>query len=157
MDYASLLETTAEIAVAFTGFIGIFVVLARRDGSFDPIAGLAIRVIVLSSVACVFYAALPVVLSATGLESDLLWRCSSAGLLAAQITWTAHIIRTRHRLEIRPPPLPLILNALTVAIVALNALGWPIGPSAGPYIVAVWLVLAVTAANFVIIIFDRVL
>jgi len=157
MDYASFLETTAEIAVAFTGFIGIFVVLARRDGSFDQIVGLSIRVIVLASVACVFYAALPLILSAAGLESTTLWRWSSVGLLAAQITWTAHIIRIRRRLEIRPPQFPVILNGLAVLVVAVNALGWPVGPSAGPYIIAVWLVLALTAANFVIIIFDQVL
>ena len=54
MEESSLLETTAEVSVAFAGFIGIFLVLAARDGRFPPTESFQIRLIVLCSIAPVF-------------------------------------------------------------------------------------------------------
>ena len=65
MTESSFLETTADVAVAFAGFIGVFLVLARRDGRFSADDSLTIRVIVASSVEPVFYSALPLVLHAS--------------------------------------------------------------------------------------------
>ena len=47
MDEFSFLETTAEISIAFAGFVSIFLVLARRDGSFSPDYALTIRSILM--------------------------------------------------------------------------------------------------------------
>jgi hypothetical protein len=51
---SSFLETTAEVSVAFAGFIGIFLVLATREGRFPPADAWPIRLIVICSVAPVF-------------------------------------------------------------------------------------------------------
>lgn len=50
MAESATLETTAEVAVAFAGFIGIFLAVATRDGGFPPDEAFTIRTIVISSV-----------------------------------------------------------------------------------------------------------
>ena len=77
MNESSLLETTAEVAVAFAGFIGIFLVLTTRDDRFAPGDSLSIRAIVLASVVPVFYCAVPLVLHSLGVSGAMLWRMSS--------------------------------------------------------------------------------
>jgi hypothetical protein len=72
----SSFETSAEVAVAFAGFISIFLVLAARDGRFAAHDSLAIRTIVVASVAAVFYAFLPVILDSLEISGSTLWRIS---------------------------------------------------------------------------------
>ena len=97
MDESSLLETTAEVSVAFAGFIGIFLVLATRDGRFPPADALSIRLIVICSVAPVFYAAVPLVLSSLGVSGPMLWRISSGAIGLAGVAFTAQSTPTGRR------------------------------------------------------------
>ena len=163
MEQASLLETTAEVAIAFAGFISIFLVLARRDGTFTSGVALRIRVIVLSSVACVFFAAFPLLMSAAGLSSMLLWRFSSLVSLLACLGITAHVLHLVRQLPVKRPVrsptvwAPHTLNWLAVLLLLSNVVGWPMEPSAGPYVISVWLILGVSAVSFVVLVFQRVL
>jgi hypothetical protein len=78
---SSILETTAEVSVAFAGFISIFLVLASRDGRFPLRDAFSIRVIVVSGVSPVFYAILPLLLHSLGVSEPAVWMASS-GLMA---------------------------------------------------------------------------
>ena len=162
MIESSFLEATAEVSVAFAGFIGIFLVLATRNGRFAPLESVSIRAIVLASVASVFYSAIPLILHSLGVSGDTLWRISSGtiGLCGAAIM--AHVVP--QMLALPPAERPSARNLASVSLAALallcclaNALGWPWAPSGGLYLLTVWLVIAIAATNFVVLIFRKVL
>ena len=160
MTESSFLETTAEVSVAFAGFIGIFLVLATRDGRFRPGEGWSIRLIVICSVAPVFYAALPLILGSLGLTGELLWRSSSIAIGLAGIAIAAYLVSPLRALpagEGRHFNYGALFGLLAIASCVANAVGWPWAPSGGLYLVTVWSVVAIAAGNFVELIFRKVL
>ena len=82
MDVFSYLQTTAEVAVTFAGFISIFMVLAGRGESLNAEIASLIRFILLGSIATLFIAVVPLVLSLMMPEGPL-WRLASGGGLIA--------------------------------------------------------------------------
>jgi len=159
----SFLETTAEVSVAFAGFIGIFLALVARDDRFAPEDSVSIRAIVLTSVASVFYSAIPPVLYSLGVTGDTLWRISSGavGLFAAVVV-TATVVP--EQLALPSAERSRVRNLASVSLAALallccllNTLGWPWAPSWGLYLLTVWLVIAIAGVNFVVLIFRKVL
>jgi len=146
MDVFSFLETTAEISIAFAGFISIFFVLARRDGSFEPAVALQIWVILSSAISVLFYAALPLLLAGLGMPDIAVWRASGAIAFVSGTLVTARIIARRRRTpDVRITPILWItrsLNAFALLLHLLNAVGWPFAPSGGVYLACVWLALA---------------
>jgi hypothetical protein len=156
----SYLETTAEVAVAFTGFISIFLVLATREGRFQPAEAWGIRLIVGCSVAPAFLSALPLVLHALGLSGATLWRVSSGAILLSVMASGPYMARRFREL---PPGEGRSLNLMFwLAVLALlssfaNTLGWPWAPSGGLHLVAVWSIIGVAAGNFVALVFSKVL
>ena len=160
MDEASLLETTAEVSVAFTGFIGIFLVLASQNGRFPPGDSWTIRLIVTCSVAPVFYAVLPLVLGFMGLSGELLWRVSSITIGLAGIAIGVSMVPIMRAL---PPGEGRHLNyGFWLSIVAIltcvaNTVGWPRPPSGGMYLLILWSIVGIAAGNFVGLIFRKVL
>ena len=113
----------------------------------------------------VFYSVLPLMLHAVGLSESTLWRISSsiAGLVGVVITgYFVSQIRALP-IAVRPRQTELrnfyawLLTALSLACHAANALAWPWAPSGGVFIIAVWLIVAIAGASFVVLIFRRVL
>ena len=164
MSDSSLLETTAEIAIALAGFVSIFLVLASRDGRFPPHDAFSVRLIVIASVACVFYAVFPLLLHALGVTEPVVWRVSS-GLMAtvngAIIAFMLRAWRAIPQEDKRASAgLHLAFDNFFGAIVLLcligNVLAWPWTPSGGVYLLAIWSNLAPVGASFVILIFERV-
>ena len=163
MPEFSFLETTAEVSVAFAGFIGIFLVLVSRDGRFAPEESVSIRAIVLTSVASVFYSAVPPVLYSLGVTGDTLWRISSGaiGLFGAVVVSTTVVpqmlaLPSAERSSVHNLA-SVSLATLALLCCLLNALGWPWAPSWGLYLLTVWLVIAIAGINFVVLIFRKVL
>jgi hypothetical protein len=165
VNEASFLEATAEVAVAFAGFIGVVLVLASRDGRFPVRDSLQIRVILVAGVTPIFYSAVPLLLHYLAVPIDIVWRVSSGVAGLAGLAITAFLIP---QLLAAPPaerpPLtsPNSLTAWALTALALvchfaNAVGWPWTPSGGLYLLGVWFVLAVAGTNFVALIFRRVL
>jgi hypothetical protein len=160
----AFLGATAEIAVAVAGFISIFLALASRSERFSAAEALGIRVIVLCSVWPVFFAALPFLLSGLGISGAALWRacsalCGSVGLIAS-VAMIPHA-REVSRLGLLPSTAQgLVSWSLTTSSLlahAANALGWPLPPGGGLYLLGVWLVVGNAALSFVSLVFDRVL
>jgi len=165
VDESSLLETTAEVAVAFAGFIGVVLVLASRDGRFPVRDSLQIRVILVAGVTPIFYAVLPLLLYYLAVPIGIIWRASSGAAGLAGLAITAFLIP---QLLAAPPaerpPLtsPNSLTGWALTALALvchfaNAAGWPWTPSGGLYLLGVWSVLALAGTNFVALVFRRVL
>ena len=160
MDESSFLETTAEVSVAFTGFIGIFLALATRDGRFRPAEGWSIRLIVGCSVAPAFYSVVPLLLRALRLSGAPLWRVSSAVILSSVLAGGPYLVRRLRELppgEGRSLNLMFWLSVLALLTCSVNVLGWPWSPSGGLYLVTVWSIIGVAAGNFVGLIFSKVL
>jgi hypothetical protein len=158
-------ETTAEISIAFAGFISIFLVLAARDGRFSLRDTISIRTIVAASVASVFYAVLPVVLYSLGIDGQTLWRISSGVVaLASAGTWASMSYQVRTLpAAVRPSLVGFVqlasnsLGVVSSLSLLANALAWPWAPSGGVHLMAVWMVIGVAAIHFVVLIFQRVL
>jgi len=160
MSEASLLETTAEVSVAFTGFIGIFLVLAARDGRFAAGDAFMIRLIVICSIFPVFFAALPLVLHALGMAGAPLWRLASGVIAVADAVIVAYFVREARRLapgEGRALNYGFVLWLTATLSCALNLVGWPWAPGGGLYLLTVWSIVGIAGGNFVELLFRKVL
>jgi hypothetical protein len=158
MDEFSLLETTAEVSVAFTGFIGIFLVLVARDGRFSPADSFSIRLIVLCSIAPVFFAALPLILSSLGLSGEILWRLSSGVVVLSGIAITGYLVRrSLESGEGRSLNYGFVLWSIACLSAIANTVGWPLEPGTGLHLLATWSMVGIAAGNFVELLFRKLL
>ena len=165
MPEASLLETTAEVAISLAGFVGVFLVLARRDGAFSPADSFLIRVLVLCCVPPMFYAVLPLLLHGFGFTLPRVWTTSSVAAAIAIGAISVHVLMTQARLpkdgsQLLPIWQSLFsYGAVSAALIALvvNGAGW-LGPASGAlYAAGVWLILFVGGVTFTLLILRRVL
>jgi hypothetical protein len=162
---SSFLETTAEIAVAFAGFVSVFIVLATRDGRFSPQEAFSIKTIVASSVAVVIYAAIPLLLHSLGLSEPVVWRASSGLAISIGVMIIAVLVpkwRAIPREDWLPNTgyqfvLDFVLGTVFCFGLIVNVLAWPWAPSGGIYLLAIWANLATAGLTFVALIFHRVL
>jgi hypothetical protein len=160
VDESSLLELTAEVSIAITGFISIFLALAARDGRLLPVDTFTIRLIVICSFGPVFYAALPLVLNALGLSGAVLWRISSTAVGLAGIVIAVYMARQLRFLEPgegRKLNYGFVLGIAAYASCLANAVGWPWEPSGGLYLVTVWSIVGISAGNFIDLLFIKIL
>lgn len=157
MDIFSALETTAEISVTFAGFISLFLLLARRDGSLVPEVAFLIRFILLGSLVALFFAVLPLVASGLGATGAPLWRTASSLGLAACLGMGLFAAKQRRPLSNREVTVFVRLAWLLATLNGLanlsNIAGWPLSPNGGVYLAAIWLGLAITAVNLVDLVF----
>jgi len=160
VDESSLLQTTAEVSVAFTGFIGLFLVLASRDGRFAPADSFVIRLIVICSIGPVFFAVLPLVLGGLGLSGSLLWRISSSLIAITGVVAIAHLVRQVRSLEARAGRAlnyGFVLWVVAAMSCLSNAAGFPWAPNGGVYLLTVWAIVGIAGGNFVELLFRKVL
>ena len=157
MNVFSSLETTAEISVTFAGFISIFLVLARRDGSLDSELAVLIRFILLGSIAGLFLAVLPLVAGGVGLIGTSLWRTASVVGLAAGLGMGFFAASQRRGLSdlevtvfVRIAWSLAFLSGLTYLA---NIVGWPLSPNGSTYLTGIWLGLAIVSINLVDLVF----
>lgn len=157
MDVYSFLETTAEISIAFAGFISIFFVLARRDGPLAAEIAVLVRFILLGGLVGLFLAALPLILSALGVAESALWRAASGVVLTSSVGMGAFAARQRRGLRDRDVTafvrLAWLLATLSSLASLANILGWPMPPNGGIYLASIWLQLAITSVNLVDLVF----
>jgi hypothetical protein len=157
---SSLLELTAEVSIAITGFISIFLVLAARDGRLLPVDAFTIRIIVICSFGPVFYAALPLLLNSLGLSGATLWRISSTVIGCGGIAVAVYMARQLRFLE--PGEGRKLNHGFVLGVAAFlsclaHALGWPWEPSGGLSLVTVWSIVGISAGNFVDLLFSKLL
>ncbi len=157
MDVFSVLETTAEISVAFAGFISLFLLLARSDGSLAAEIAVLIRFILLGSIASLFLAVLPLIASGLGIAGGSLWRTASCVGLAASLGMGLFAASQRRGLSDREVTvfvrLAWVLASLNGMTFLSNIAGWPLPPNGGLYVGAIWLGLAISALNLVDLVF----
>ncbi len=157
MDIFSALETTAEISVAFAGFISLFLLLARRDGSLAAEIAVLIRFILLGSIASLFLGVLPLIASGLGIAGGSLWRAASCVGLAASLGMGLFAASQRRGLSHREVTvfvrLAWVLASFNGMAFLSNIAGWPLPPEGAVYLGAIWLGLAISAVNLVDLVF----
>ena len=146
-----------------TSLLGFFVRKEKKGhGSFRPDSALAIRSILVASIACVFFAALPLVLAAFGVSGSALWRSSSSALFLTSIGVVFYMVRKLRDLPATDQTtifvrVGLSLAALNMLSLVANAIGWPLPPSAGLYLVSLWGLLGIASVNFLDLVFRGIL
>lgn len=82
MQGEGILQTIAEVSVAFTGFTGVVVVFGRgpRDGA-RIVNTVAFRGMLASSLQTLFFSVVPFLILAIGVAEPNLWRVGSAFML----------------------------------------------------------------------------
>ncbi len=119
-----------------------------------------IRLIVICSVAPVFYAVLPLVLNALGLSGTTLWRLSSIMIGLAGVAITLYLMRQLSSLapgEGRKLNYGFVLGIIASLSCFANALGWPYEPAGGLYLLTVWSIVGIAGGNSVELLFRRLL
>ena len=127
MSWDAALGSVIEVAVGIAGFSGIVAAVGRRrEGQWDPMDQLLLRVLLLASGIAILFSFLPFTLIEL-MEPRLVWRILS-GLLAAWVLGIA-IIRTRQGAQLGAVrkvglgnPFLLIGALLVFLVLAANAL-----------------------------------
>lgn len=152
MEHTDVLLTLAEVSVAFAGFSGIVAVFGRRDPKAWSFADRArFYALVSTSLAAVFLAVIPFGLLALGIPAAFVWRTSS-GLFAIYLVLTyiswAHQFRSAS-IEQRSGVSRIVawgVMVSSVVILGINVYNAAIAASAGPFLLA--LILLVGQAGF---------
>ena len=160
MDHLSVF---AEVGVGFAGFTAIFLIFARRDGSFEPHDGLRIQAIFTASFMVLFMSALPLVLSESDMsEQQILQFCSA---LAALVTFAIYIQISVAQLKLPAESRKkigfannLIAHPLGIGVIVSLAsvildFGWA-SPSM-LYLLAIVFLLGIGTSNFVALALQR--
>jgi hypothetical protein len=127
MSWDAALGSVIEVAVGIAGFSGIAAAVGRRrEGRWDPMEQLLLRVLLLASGIAILFSFLPFTMIEL-MEPRLVWRILS-GLLAAWVLGIA-IIRTRQGFQLGAArkvglgnPFLLIGALLVFSVLAANAL-----------------------------------
>lgn len=127
--------------------------LASRDRALLPEIAALMRFILLGSLTCLFLSALPRVLGGLGLSGASLWRTCSASGLTIGVGMSVFASSQRRSLAERQVTRFVLVAWLLAVLAALahssNVIGWPLSPSAGVYLAAIWMTLALAAINVV--------
>jgi hypothetical protein len=153
--------TLCEFALALAGFAAIALVLGQREGALPAGAVFVVRFMVVNALGPAMLALLALVLAQVGVPEPALWRlCSALYLIGATyFGW----LSLRHERQLAQAGELLFtrgLNGMAQVGVVLahavelsNLIGFPAAPSAGLFLLGLWLLLALAAFQFVALLF----
>lgn len=173
LDGAEELYAIAEFAIGLAGFAAIALVLGRRDsalalllgrtsGGLDPASAFAVRSMIVSAVGPGFMAFFPILLFRFGTEPGDVWQLASGAYIATTVGFALPIARLqwRNHHEVVEDGNSALLSyglwfLMAVALLAnlANVFGIPGVSSIGPYLLGLWLTLAVSGMLFVSMVF----
>jgi len=155
----------AELGAAFAGFLAIFLIFARREGRFSPADSLRVRSIIVSSLAAVFLALVPLGMNLYGLQGAILWRTASVVGLALGVGVSLHVGLRQYALPAEERAAVGFVHSnvawglviVSFVLLASNIFGLFSEPTAAPYVTALICCLGIATSNFVTIAFQRLL
>jgi hypothetical protein len=157
LEHQDLLQTFAEVAVAFAGFSAVVSIFDRRAADDDPrIRHYRVRVMVEYSLCVAIFSFVPYLVHATVGSEVIAWRVSSFALACA---WSAvglsagaraRKIFGKSALSVAPgfAAITNVLGYAGAAILLLNSFGFPIRSAGASYIVGLFLPLLQSALYF---------
>lgn len=157
MDHQDLLQTFAEVAVAFAGFSAVVSIFDRRAEDDDPaVRHYRVRVMVEYSLCVTIFAFVPYLLNAVLASEGLAWRISS---LLLAISWSVVGLQSRSRARTAlgrsvwsaAPAFSGVATAIGwigAGILVANAAGIPIRSAGTSYILGLFLPLLQSALYF---------
>ena len=127
MAESELLQTIAEVAVAFAGFASLVGILGKRTSvDHELVLGTRMRAMLLASLLVVAFALLPPILSWYGRSPGATWGVSNLAFMAAVIAYLIWLARgfaaLRRQVSPRPFQRYVILPVLALVFAALVSL-----------------------------------
>lgn len=151
---ASVLTTLAKLAMAFTAFTSIVIILRKGTGKpISPLHILFTSVYVELGLMSTTFALLAPVIALYGMREILIWQISSAIMLAILVPWL-FIYPVRRRVAAPDEKMPtrwhvMFSVGMLVAIgLCLNIVGWPLPPGPGPLALTSVYLLGIAAVIF---------
>jgi hydrogenase-4 membrane subunit HyfE len=145
----------ATLSMAFVGFTSIVVVLHQGTGKpLSPLHVLFTRLFAELGLMATAFAMLAPTLAIIGIREDLVWRVSSAIMLAVSVPWLLTYAKRRktaapnERLPLRYYVMT-ILGMVAVGALCLNLIGAMFNPGPGPLAIATVYVLAYATVAFI--------
>jgi len=148
-----VLTSAIEVGIAIAGFTGIVIALSKRDAETNSRA-LLVSILLLTSIASVFFSFLPMLLSLAGLADPTVWRTSSAAFLIYMAAVLAYRVRQFGAVRPRSSAPVALGGSLFLAAVLLqipNALSWT---AAWPYLVLIVAYVIYSFSVFVTLLWD---
>jgi len=155
------IATLSEFALALAGFAAIALVLGQREGALPPGAIYVVRFMVVNALGPAILSLLAVVLAQVGVPEPGLWRLCSAFYLAGGAFFGA--LSLRHQRDLSRTGQLILTRSLHYAlwigsfvahaIELSNLIGYPWPPSAGMFLLGLWVLLAMAGLQFVALLF----
>jgi hypothetical protein len=151
----------SEIALALAGFAAIALVLGRREGVLPSGSAYVVRFMVVNALGPALLALFAFVLQLLGVPEPALWRlCSGLYLVVAVFLLLLSLRQERELKQSGELLLPKTFaramwgGALLAHVVQVsNLVGYPTGPSAGVFLLGLWVLLSLAAVQFVTLLF----
>lgn len=147
-----VLTSAIEVGIAIAGFTGIVIALSRRDGD-ESARALLVSILLLASIASVFFAFLPMLLSLGGMGDASVWRACSAIFLVYIVGVGVYRWRQIGTAR-RASPAVVAGGSLFLAAVLLQLPNILVWGAAGPYLVLIVAYVLYAFSIFVALVWD---
>lgn len=152
---ASYFFALAALSMAFVGFTSVVVVLYQSTGKqLSSLHILLTRLFVELGLMATAFAMLAPTLAVCGLQTDHVWRISSAIMLGTMVPWFGYY-PIRRKTAAPNERLPLrwyvmtTVGLCTTTFLCLNMLGWLVIPGPAPLAIATVFVLAYATVSYI--------
>jgi hypothetical protein len=157
LEGSDILQTFAEISIAFAGFTSVVAVLGRRAaGDWREVDLFRLWQMLINSLGCVLLSLLPLVLHKLRVSEGLSWAIASASLGVFLIVRGSSAVR-RVRLLATEEQTEMsslyfnglgFLGILILALLFLNAVGVAFQRDVGPYLLGILYLVGICAFQF---------
>jgi len=137
------LVAIATISITFVGFSSVVVVFRQTQGNrLDSLHIFLVRFYIEMGLIVTGFSLFPLLLAVLGLSEIAVWRVASATYAVVHLVYIRILFRRRQRhtsgsFSLRRNFLPVFISIIIDVGLVLNAIGWPISPTVGPYALAI--------------------
>ncbi len=149
------LVAMATISITFVGFSSVVVVFRQTQGNrLDNLHIFLVRFFIEMGLIVTGFSLLPLLLAVWNMPITWVWRIASAVYAIAHLIYIRVLFQRRRQytsgsFSLSRNFLPILISLVVDVGLILNAIGWPIGSTIGPYALAITWGLAVAGIFFV--------
>ena len=157
------LTLLAELSVGFAGFVAIFMLFARRGGTFLPADSVRITATIWASFGTLFISLVPLLLALTERTETEVWKLSSWIFLVFIAVVDLFVFRMQSAIPDEEKAkigaannyVAWGLSAVMFGLLVSNIAGIPSPASSFPYVTSAVCVLAIAVSNFLAIVSQK--